>query len=141
MASYWILKTEPSTYSFAQLEQTKTAVWDGVKNNLALKHLREMAPGDEVLIYHTGDEKAVVGKAVVTAGAYPDPKLKDPKLVVVDLKAAGRLQHPVTLAAIKADKAFRDLALVRMGRLSVVPTTAAQWKRLLELGDPPHSPR
>ena len=137
MASYWILKTEPSTYSFTQLEQSKTAVWDGVKNNLALKHIREMAPGDEVLVYHTGDEKAVVGKAVVTTRAYPDPKQKDPKLVVVDLKAAGRLSHPVTLAAIKADRAFRDLALVRMGRLSVVPATPAQWKRLLDLGSGP----
>jgi predicted RNA-binding protein with PUA-like domain len=132
--SYWILKTEPSTYSFDQLASAKTAVWDGVKNNLALKHLRGMGPGDEVLIYHTGDEKAVVGRAMVTSRAYPDPKQKDPKLVVVDLKAAGRLARPVTLAAIKADSAFRDLALVRMGRLSVVPATPAQWKRLLELG-------
>jgi len=137
MPSYWILKTEPSTYSFDQLEQSKTTVWDGVKNNLALKHIRQMVPGDEVLIYHTGDEKAVVGKALVTAHPYPDPKHHDPKLVVVDLKAAGRLPHAVPLAAIKAERAFRDLALVRMGRLSVVPATPAQWKRLLELGGGP----
>jgi predicted RNA-binding protein with PUA-like domain len=137
MPRYWILKTEPSTYSFDDLERAKTTVWDGIKNNLALKHLREMAPGDEVLIYHTGDEKTVVGRATVTAGAYPDPKRKDPKLVVVDLRATGRLARPVTLAAIKADQAFRDLALVRMGRLSVVPATREQWKRLLELGAAP----
>ena len=134
MPSYWILKTEPSSYSFDQLEREKTAIWDGVKNNLALKHIREMRPGDQVLIYHTGDEKAVVGMAEVVSAPYPDPKKKDTKLVVVDLQAAGRLPQPVPLAAIKADKAFADLALVRMGRLSVVPATTAQWKRLLHLG-------
>jgi len=132
--SYWILKTEPSTYSFDDLVRQKTAVWDGVKNPLALKHLRAMQPGDEVLIYHTGDEKAAVGLARVTKPAYPDPTQKDPKLVVVDLKAGARLPSAVTLAAIKADPAFKDLALVRMGRLSVVPATAAQWQRLLRLG-------
>jgi predicted RNA-binding protein with PUA-like domain len=130
---YWILKTEPSTYGYDQLEQERTAVWDGVSNPVALKNLRAMRRGDEVMIYHTGDEKSVVGLAEVTAEAYPDPKSKDPKLVVVDLKAKGRLAHPVTLAVIKADPAFGDLALVRMGRLSVVPATAIQWKRLLAL--------
>ena len=134
MLNYWILKTEPSSYSFDQLEREKTAVWDGVKNNLALKHIRQMTPGDRVLIYHTGDEKAVVGMAEVVSVPYPDPKTKDPKLFVVDLKAAGRLPQPVSLAAIKADKAFADLALVRMGRLSVAPATEPQWKRLLQLG-------
>jgi len=135
--SNWILKTEPSTYSFDNLVKQKTAVWDGVKNPLALKHLRAMQPGDEVLIYHTGDEKAAIGLARVTKAAYPDPKLKNPKLVVVDLKAGAKLPTPVTLATIKADAAFKDLALVRMGRLSVVPATAAQWQRLLKLGGMP----
>lgn len=133
MPNYWILKTEPSTYSFDQLEREKTAVWDGVKNNLALKHIRQMTPGDRVLIYHTGDEKAIMGMAEVVSVPYPDPKKKDPKLVVVDLKPAGRLPQPVPLAVIKADKAFADLALVRMGRLSVVSATPEQWKRLLQL--------
>src|SRR5256886_5243089 len=87
MLNYWIVKTEPSTYSFDDLARQKTAVWDGVKNNLALKHLRQMKPGDRVLVYHTGDEKAVVGVAEVASEAYPDPKQKDPKLAVVDLKA------------------------------------------------------
>src|SRR5438067_2376086 len=91
MPSYWIVKTEPSTYSYDDLAGQKTAVWDGVKNNLALKHLRQMNPGDRVLVYHTGDEKAVVGVAEVTSEAYPDPKQKDPKLAVVDLRAVGRL--------------------------------------------------
>lgn len=134
MPNYWILKTEPSTYSFEDLAREDTAVWDGVKNNLALKHIRAMAPGDQVLIYHTGDEKSVVGQAEVVSQAYPDPKKKDPKLSVIDLKAGSRLRTPVTLAAIKADKTFADLALVRMGRLSVVPATAAQWRRLKEMG-------
>ena len=133
MMSYWILKTEPSAYSFDDLAGEKTAVWDGVKNPLALKHLRAMQPGDEVLIYHTGDEKAAVGLARVTKAAYPDPKKKDPKLVVVELKAGPPLKTPVTLAIIKADPAFKDLALVRMPRLSVVPATAAQWQRILRL--------
>ena len=134
MPNYWIVKTEPSTYSFDQLERDQTTVWDGVRNNLALKHLREMKRGDRVLVYHSGEEKAVVGLAEVAAEAYPDPKQKDPKLVVVDLKAAGRLPRPVPLAEIKQEPAFADLALVRIGRLSVAPASAEQFKRLLKLG-------
>src|SRR6266702_2280963 len=134
MPNYWIVKTEPSTYSFDDLARQKTAVWDGVKNNLALKHLRQMKPGDRVLVYHTGDEKAVVGVAEVRSDAYPDPKHKDPKLVVVDLKAEERLPRPVPLAQIKQDRAFTDLGLVRMGRLSVMPASAEQFKRILKVG-------
>ncbi|HET7296951.1 MAG TPA: EVE domain-containing protein [Gemmatimonadales bacterium] len=134
MPNHWIVKTEPSTYSFDDLARQKTAVWDGVKNNLALKHLRAMQPGDRVLVYHTGDEKAVVGVAEVRSDAYPDPKQKDPRLVVVDLKAEGRLPRPVPLAQIKQDRAFADLGLVRMGRLSVMPASAQQYQRLVRLG-------
>ena len=134
MPNYWIVKTEPSTYSFDQLERDGTTVWDGVRNNLALKHLREMKRGDRVLVYHSGEEKAVVGLAEVAAEAYPDPKQKDPKLVVVDLKAAGRLPRPVPLAEIKQEPAFADLALVRIGRLSVAPASAEQFRRLLKMG-------
>ena len=134
MTMYWIVKTEPSTYSYDELASQKTAVWDGVKNNLALKHLREMKPGDQVLVYHTGDEKAVVGIAEVVSVPYPDPKQKDPKLTVVDLRAEGRLPRAVSLAEIKKDRAFADLALVRIGRLSVMPASADQFKRLLKLG-------
>ena len=133
MPSSWILKTEPSTYSYDDLERDRKTVWDGVKNPLALKHIGQMQPGDEVLIYHTGDEKAVVGRAEVVAAPSPDPKLEDPKRLVVEIRAGGRLPQPVTLAQIKADPVFRDLALVRMGRLSVVPATPAHWKRLLQL--------
>ena len=134
MPGFWIVKTEPSTYSYDDLERQKKAVWDGVKNNLALNHLRQVKPGDRVLVYHTGDEKAVVGVAEVTSEAYPDPKQKDPKLAVVDLRAVGRLPRPVPLAEIKKDRAFADLGLVRMGRLSVMPVSPEQYQRLLKLG-------
>ena len=134
MPNYWIVKTEPSTYSYDDLAGQKTAVWDGVKNNLALKHLRQMKPGDRVLVYHTGDEKAVVGVAEVASEPYPDPKQADPKLTVVKLKAGERLPRPVPLAEIKGDRAFADLGLVRMGRLSVMPASADQFKRILKLG-------
>jgi predicted RNA-binding protein with PUA-like domain len=133
--AYWILKTEPTTYSFEHLTKDRRTVWDGVSNPLALKHLGEMAVGDQVLIYHTGDEKAAVGLARVVRAAYPDPKAKDPRLVVVDLEAGHPLPKPVTLAAVKADPAFADLALVRMGRLSVVPVKPELWKRLLAMGE------
>ena len=133
--SYWILKTEPTAYSYDRLEKEKTAVWDGVANPVALKNLRTMEKGDELMIYHTGGEKAVIGTATVTKTAYPDPKSKDPAMVVVDLKVGRRLPRPVTLAEIKADPAFAEMALVRQGRLSVVPATPAQWKRLLAMSE------
>ena len=131
MPNYWILKTEPSTYSFDHLVKEGTAVWDGVANPVALRNLRTMAPGDQVMIYHTGDEKAIVGFATVVGEPRPDPK--NPTLVVVDLKAGAPVRKPVTLAAIKADSAFADLALVRQGRLSVVSVPSALWKRLVAM--------
>jgi predicted RNA-binding protein with PUA-like domain len=134
MPQYWILKTEPSEFSFQQLLAGRTAGWDGVSNALALKHLRTVATGDRALIYHTGDERALVGLALVSRGAYPDPKLHDPKRVVIDVTADRPLARPVTLAEIKGDPAFADLGLVRISRLSVIPVTAEQWKRLTALG-------
>lgn len=128
MPNYWILKTEPSTYSFDRLATERRAVWDGVTNALALKHIRSMAQGDHAFIYHTGDEKALVGLARIASDPYPDPN--DPKLAVVDLEAGERLPRPVTLAAVKADPAFAELGLVRMSRLSVVPVPPDHWKRL-----------
>ena len=130
----WILKTEPSAYSFERLTQERRAVWDGVSNPVALRHLRDMAVGDPVLIYHTGDQKAAVGLARVVRAAYPDPKANDPKLVVVDVEFVRPLPHPVTLKAVKADPAFADFPLVRMGRLSVVPVKPDEWKRLMAMG-------
>jgi predicted RNA-binding protein with PUA-like domain len=137
MSSSWLLKTEPTTYSYDQLEKEGRTTWDGVRNNLALAHLRTMKAGDRVLIYHTGAEKAVIGLAKVAKAAYPDPQLHDPKLVVVDVVPERRLERPVTLAEVKAEASLKDLALVRMGRLSVMPVTPAQWKRLLEMGGLP----
>jgi len=130
----WLLKTEPGSYSYDDLERDKRAVWDGVTNPVALKNLRAMQPGDGVIIYHTGDEKAAVGLAEVTKAAYPDPKAGNPRLVVVELKATRRLVRPVALAEIKARADFAESPLVRQGRLSVVPLGAAQWKALLAMG-------
>ena len=132
MPNHWLLKTEPSTYSWADLERDKTAVWDGVSNPVALRNLAAMKPGDDALIYHTGDEKAVVGLARVTKAAYPDPKGKDPKLLVVELTPSKRLSRAVTLAEIKADPQFRDSPLVRQGRLSVVALNEEQFRRLTQ---------
>ena len=131
--AYWLLKTEPSTYSYTHLEQAKKACWDGVTNSLALKHIRSMAKGDFAFIYHTGDEKSIIGIAEVISAPYPDSKANDPKIVVVDLKPKERLMNPVALAAIKAKKEFADFALVRIGRLSVMPVSDAQWKALLSM--------
>jgi len=134
MANHWLLKTEPGTYSFADLEREKHAVWDGVSNPLALKHLRSMKRGDVAFIYHTGDEKQIVGIAEITSDPYPDPKERDAKLVVVDLKPRERLKRPVTLSEIKALSEFRDWELVRMGRLSVMPVSEERWKKLVKMG-------
>ena len=133
MAGYWILKTDADTYPFEQLERERRAVWDGVTNALALKHIRSMAKGDHALIYHSGDDKALVGLARIVSDPYPDPKSDDPMLVVVDIEAGRRVPRPVTLAEVKADPAFADLGLVRMSRLSVIPVPPDQWKRLLSL--------
>lgn len=118
----WLFKTEPSDYSFERLVAEKRTTWDGVKNALALKHLRAVKKGDEVAIYHTGDVKAVVGVARAAADA------KDDAVALVPVRAAG----PVTLAAIKADPRFKDFPLVRMGRLSVMPVPDALWPALIK---------
>jgi predicted RNA-binding protein with PUA-like domain len=126
----WLLKTEPSDYSYDDLEREGRTVWDGVSNPAALRNLGAMRAGERVVIYHTGDEKAGVGLAEVVRAAYPDPRWPAGKRLVVDLKAVERLPRPVTLAEIKASPVFKDSPLVRQGRLSVVPLTAAQWKAL-----------
>lgn len=121
----YLLKTEPSVYSFANLEKEKSTVWDGVTNPVAVRHLREMKPGDRLVIYHTGDEKSAVGTAsVVSVDA------SDAKTPLVKIKAGKALGKPVTLAEVKANKLFADSPLVRQGRLSVVPLSAAQFKFL-----------
>jgi predicted RNA-binding protein with PUA-like domain len=132
--AYWILKTEPSTYSFDDLVKAGRAVWDGVTNPVALKNLRNMVVGDEVMIYHTGSVKAAVGYARVVRVAYPDPKAGDPKLVVVDLEAGHPIRVPVTLAAVKADPEFAAFDLVRLPRLSVIPVPVKWWWKLVSMG-------
>ena len=128
--AFWLLKTEPTTYSWNDLVKARRAVWDGVKNPTALRNLREMKVGDQAFIYHTGDEKQIVGIAKVVKAAYPDPKAGDDSLVVVDLERVKPLKNPVTLAAIKADKKFAQWALVRIPRLSVMPVDPEHWKQL-----------
>jgi predicted RNA-binding protein with PUA-like domain len=133
MAGRWLLKTEPGSYSYAQLERDRRTVWDGVKNALALKHLAGMEKGDEVLVYHTGEEKAVVGIAHVARGAYPDPKASDPRLVVVDLEAVRALPRPVTLSELRGNAKLAGFDLLRLPRLSVMPVSAAQWTEILRV--------
>ncbi|MCS6840833.1 MAG: EVE domain-containing protein [Roseiflexus sp.] len=130
---FWLLKTEPDCYAWSDLVRDGWTVWDGVTNNVALKYLREMQPGDEALIYHTGDERRAVGRAEVISAPYPDPQQNDPRMVVVNVRPLAPLPRPVTLADIKADPAFADCALVRQSRLSVAPVTEAQWQRLLAM--------
>ena len=132
-AMNWLVKEEPSHYAFEALQQDKKAVWSGVRNALAQKHLRAVQKGDRIFYYHTGDERAVVGIAKAVSNPYPDPEDSDKKHVAVDIAAVERLPRPVSLAAIKADPAFKDFALVRIARLSVMPVTDAQWKRIEEM--------
>ena len=133
----WLFKEEPSHYSFDDLVRDKKTVWDGVENNLALKHLRAATKGDRVFCYHTGDEKAVVGVMEVVKGPYADPTRGDPRLVVVDVKPIKRLGRPVTLAEIKANRKFADFALVKISRLSVMPVTAEQWGEIESMSNRP----
>ena len=127
----WLLKTEPDVYSYANLVRDGTTMWDGIANNAALKHMRSMQPGDLALIYHTGDQRQIVGIAEIMGAAYPDPNKGDSKLLVFDLRPLHPFPAPVTLAAIKADPFFTSWALVREPRLSVMPVSPEQWARIL----------
>ena len=129
----WILKTDSDVYPFEQLEREGRAVWDGVSNPVALRHIRSMAPGDSLMIYHSGARKEIVGLARVVGAPYPDPKHPEGKLTVVEIAAGARLPRAVSLASIKADQFFADLALVRQPRLSVIPVPEPQWNRLLAM--------
>ena len=131
--SYWLLKTEPTEYSFDQLVEDQRTVWDGIANPLALKYLREAQKGDHLVIYHTGSERRAVGTAVIVRAAYDDPKTGGHH-PVIDVAAKERLPQPVDFAAMKADPAFEESALTRQARLSFVPLTDGQWARLMVLG-------
>ncbi len=125
MAKDYLLKTEPSEYSFADLQRDKMTIWDGVANPVALRNLRGMQPGDRLVIYETGDHKSAVG-----TGSVVSVDAADPRNPVVKIKAGKLLSRPVSLAEVKANRLFAESPLVRQGRLSVVPLTAAQYKAL-----------
>jgi predicted RNA-binding protein with PUA-like domain len=129
----WLFKEEPANYSFDAFVKDGKTVWSGVKNPLAQKHLRSVKKGDTIFYYHTGDEKSVVGIARATGDAYSDPNDKTGKAAVVDIAPVQKLARPVTLKEIKADPAFKDFALVRISRLSVMPVSAAEWRRIEKL--------
>lgn len=129
----FLLKTEPTIYSYDDLVRDTKTVWNGVSNNLALKHIRSMKKGDAAFIYHTGGEKQVVGIAKIVPDPYPDPKEKYPQLVVVDLQPTQKLKQPVTLATIKSMKQFSNFPLVKIGRLSVMPVSDEEWETIISL--------
>jgi predicted RNA-binding protein with PUA-like domain len=126
----WLFKEEPTHYGFDALAKDKRTVWSGVRNPLAQKHLRSVKKGDRIFYYHTGDEKAVVGSCKALGDAYADPNDASGKAAVVDVAPVKKLARPVTLAEIKADAAFKDFALVRISRLSVMSVTDAEWARI-----------
>lgn len=135
--AYWLMKTEPDEFSYADLESRGREPWNGVRNMTALKHMRAMAPGDLFLFYHTGNERAVVGVGRVDTAAYPDPSETDPRWVMVDVVPAYRFTQPVTLSAIKADERFAAWELVRQSRLSVMPVPPELWQAVHEMGNTP----
>jgi predicted RNA-binding protein with PUA-like domain len=133
VAQRWLFKTEPTAYSYDQLERDGTTTWDGVKNPAARKHLGAVRRGDAIFIYHTGDEKAVIGTAKATADGYADPKSSDARAMVVDVAVGKRLRRPVTLAEVKARRSLATFVLARQPRLSVMPVTDAQWAEIERL--------
>ncbi|MEK6677608.1 MAG: EVE domain-containing protein [Planctomycetota bacterium] len=133
--NYWLMKSDPETYSFNDLKRDRRTTWDGVRNPQALQSLRTMKMGDNVLIYHSGEDKAVVGLAEIVSDPYADPNQSDPKWAVVDVKIKRILDKPIPLATIKADKAFTGFGLVRNSRLSVMPVPPTLWEKLLAMSD------
>jgi predicted RNA-binding protein with PUA-like domain len=131
----WLFKEEPTHYSFAQLQREGRTVWDGVRNALARQHLRQMRKGDRAFYYHTGKEKAIVGEVRVVSDPWTVPEAEDPKEVLVEVKAVRLLPHAVALARIKDDPLLADWDLVRLPRLSVMPVTEEQWRRVEELSE------
>lgn len=131
---YWLLKTEPTRYTYEHLERDGATVWDGVSNAAALRFIREIQPGDHALIYHTGTVRCAVGIAEVTSAAYADPHRPATRALVFDVRPLRRLAQPVALAMLKADAQFATHPLVRQARLSVVPLSHDDWERVLYLG-------
>ncbi len=129
--AYFLLKTEPSVYSYSDLERDKKTCWDGVTSPGGLFHIRAAKKGDAAFIYHTGDEKQVVGICEIASNPYPDPKENNPKIVVFDVKPKRRLKTPVTLEQLKADKRFKSARIVTEPRLSVQPMPENLWNAIL----------
>jgi predicted RNA-binding protein with PUA-like domain len=130
---YWLLKSEPSAYSWQQLVKDGRTEWSGVRNHQAAANLKAMTRGDHAFFYHSGEGKEIVGIAEIAKEAYPDPSDKEGRFVMVDVKPVEPVKAPVTLAAIKAEKQLADFALVRQSRLSVVPVSAAEWRLLCKM--------
>lgn len=142
MTNYRLLKQEPGGprgYSFEAMRRDGKTVWDGVHNNLALKHMNSMRRGDLALFYHTGGERQAVGIVQVTSGAYPNPEEDNERFVVVDVRYKRRLRRPVTLDEMKAEAAFRNWELLRISRLSVLPVPAGIWNRIIEMSQQAHA--
>jgi predicted RNA-binding protein with PUA-like domain len=133
--AHWLIKSEPSAYSWSQFVKDKKTSWTGVRNAQAAINLKGMKPGDRCFFYHSNEGKEIVGIAEVAKAAYPDPTDKDGKAVTVDVKAVEPVKKPVTLAAIKADPRLKDFGLVRQSRLSVVPVSDEQWKLILKMSE------
>ena len=131
--NYWLVKTEPDSYSWNDLVKDKKTVWDGVRNFQARSHMKKMEKGDTVFIYHTGQEKVIIGQAHVTKSAYPDPK--ETEWVVVEFSPQKQLKKPVSLAQIKSDKRLSDMVLVRASRLSVQPVRPAEYDLIIGLSE------
>ena len=131
--AYWLVKSEPSKYAWEQFEKDKTATWDGVRNYAARNNLLAMKKGDQVLYYHSNEGLEIVGIAKVSKESYPDPTSDNDAWVVVDLKPFKKLKKPVSLAAIKADNRLSQMALVRLGRLSVQPVTVDEWSVIMDM--------
>lgn len=131
--NHWLLKTDPAASSIDELARKNKAVWAGVTDPAALRNLKAIAPSDRLLVYHSGEQQAVVGLAKATGRAYPDPDRGDPRLLVVNVRFVGKLPRPVTLGEIRAEKVFVNSPFLRQGRLTVVPVTEEQWQKILEL--------
>src|SRR5436305_320332 len=132
---YWLVKSEPSVYSWEQLEKDGQTRWDGIRNYAARLHLRAMKKGDQVFFYHSNQGLDIVGIAQVVKEAYPDPTAKEGDWVAVDIKPLKKLKHPVSMQQIKTDKRLKDMALVRIGRLSVQPVKEDEYEVVMELSN------
>lgn len=132
--AYWLVKSEPSAYAYEQLEKDKKTTWDGVRNYAARNHMKAMKKGDQVLFYHSNEGLSIVAIAKVSKEAFQDPTTDDEAWVTVELKPFKKIKRPVPLTEIKKEKRLKDMALVRIGRLSVQPVTDDEWAVIMEMG-------